>query len=703
MAGLLAFIAYGAVALVSGLAALLVVRSGHSSRSDRAAGAVALAATALWALTISSLGSDRPLVLLAEIARNIAWIVLIVRMFGNDGRDESVAAVRPVAFVLGFLEMMQGVMLLAQMGMGGDVVAASTAAETIAVLRVLLSIGILVLLHNLFVGADKGSRGLLTWNVGGLTLLWGFELNFYTVAFLSGSISAELAALRAIIAALAIPLFAFGHLANSADMRFRPSRAVTFNLLSLGMIGVYLVGMVVLSQWVGQVAGDLARITQVGFLLSAAAFALVWLPSRRTREWLRVVALKHLFQHRYDYRAEWIRFNHTIGRARDSEHTLTQRAIQALGDITDSNAGLLLRPDSEGALVLAARWQWPTAEVPAIAMSLELARIFERQHLILDFDEARKGIEHHGELAHLPAWLLGEQRIWAAVPLLHHDRLVGVVLLARPPISRHLDWEDFDLLAIAGQQIASYLAEQSGQEALEEASRFDEFNRRMAFVMHDIKNLSSQMSLLLRNAEKHHDNPEFRKDMLVTLRSSADKLNGMLARLGRYGTAKSEQREEVDLVELAKIMRERFAPQHDIALSLSAPCRVLATREALDQSLGHLVQNAIDASEPGQQILVETHSDGVRGTIAVVDNGQGMSAQFVRNELFRPFVSSKEGGFGIGACEAREMVRAMEGRLEVELREGLGTRFTVSLPLASAAKLLASRAEHSIEKANEAA
>ncbi len=126
------------------------------------------------------------------------------------------------------------------------------------------------------------------------------------------------------------------------------------------------------------------------------------------------------------------------------------------------------------------------------------------------------------------------------MPLLHFDRLVALVVLARPPLPRQLDWEDFDLLRVAGQQLASYLAEHASQEGLAEASRFDDFSRRIAFVMHDVKNLASQLSLLARNAERHADNPEFRADMLVTLRNSADKLNMLLARLSRYGAGSKE-------------------------------------------------------------------------------------------------------------------------------------------------------------------
>lgn len=221
-----------------------------------------------------------------------------------------------------------------------------------------------------------------------------------------------------------------------------------------------------------------------------------------------------------------------------------------------------------------------------------------------------------------------------------------------------------------------------------DASRFDEFNRRMAFVMHDIKNLVSQLSLLSANAEKHADNPAFRADMLVTLRNSSDKLNALLARLGRYGSGQMHELGPIDLAELARGIAERFRPVHTVSLTRTAPVVVMGNREALEQALIHLVQNAIDASEPGASVMLDASSEGLYGTFEVVDSGSGMSPEFVRTGLFKPFVSSKHGGFGIGAYEARELVKAMGGRVAVESREGLGTRFSVVLPIAKAVRLL---------------
>jgi putative PEP-CTERM system histidine kinase len=314
--------------------------------------------------------------------------------------------------------------------------------------------------------------------------------------------------------------------------------------------------------------------------------------------------------------------------------------------------------------------------------------MLQRTGAVIELDEVRRGADGFGEQVTVPSWLREDRRAWAVVPLIHFDRLVGIVVLARPPLARGLDWEDFDLLKVVGRQLASYLAEQAGHEALIEAARFDEFNRRIAFVMHDIKNLASQLSLLARNAERHADKPEFRRDMLVTLTKGAEKLNALLKRLGRYGSAGPARRSSLDLAAIARKIALRYDGIHPVQITRADPCHVFADPEGLEQALVHLVQNAVDASAAGSPVYLDVSCDGLQGRLEVVDSGTGMSPRFVRESLFKPFVSSKEGGFGIGAFEARELIRAMGGRLEVESREGLGTRFAIMVPLSAAAAFI---------------
>jgi len=176
--------------------------------------------------------------------------------------------------------------------------------------------------------------------------------------------------------------------------------------------------------------------------------------------------------------------------------------------------------------------------------------------------------------------------------------------------------------------------------------------------------------------------------MLTTLRNSTDKLGALVARLGRYGAVGASGSERVDLAKIAHAVAQRLRPQHDIHFADNGPCPVIGDADALDQAIAHLAQNAVDASGPGVPVRIEVRNDGVRCTVSIADAGEGMSAHFVRNDLFRPFVSTKAGGFGIGAHEAKAAVRAMGGRLEVESREGLGTRFTMDFPIAGLDTLL---------------
>ncbi|MFN3455982.1 MAG: XrtA/PEP-CTERM system histidine kinase PrsK [Novosphingobium sp.] len=665
-------------------------------RSDRNGSAraeiAAFTLTAAWALIIAGTGHETLVGQLFETLRSLAWLSVAFVLFSRDGRHTSVTPIRPVMAALVFVEMLQFLLLLMNLRYGGNPVAQGMIFQISVLFRLLVATGALVLVHNLYAGAMAQQRMALRWTCVALATIWGYDLNLYTIAYLSHSLPVELEALRGVAQVAVAVLLTIGAVRGRSALRFSPSRAVAFQSLSLLVIGAYMILMVGAAQSLAWLGGNASQLAQLGFVFVTTVLVVAILPSGRVRGWLKVMLAKHFFQHRYDYRAEWLRFTRTIGRASTNAPSLHERVVQAVADITDSAAGLLLTQAESGEMVLAARWQWPTADVPAEALSPEEVAFFEKRGFIVDLDELRAGVDHQGERSAVPDWLIEEHSAWALVPLLHYDRLVGLVVLGRPLVARKLDWEDFDLLRVVGMQLASYLAEHAGQSALLEASRFDEFNRRMAFVMHDIKNLASQLSLLSRNAEKHAENPAFRADMLITLRNSADKLNALLARLSRYGGSGGERVEDIDASEVIRTVAARYnAPgQVQVHVTHDAPCHVLASRELLEQVVLHLVQNAIDASPEGMAVFLQANVDGLYGSIEVIDTGCGMSAEFIRNRLFKPFVSTKAGGFGIGAFEAREMVRTMRGKLEVESREGLGSRFTVRLPLAAAQGLIES-------------
>lgn len=676
----------GAVAALA-TAAWLIGRRGRFGDA-RVPIIASLFVTALWALAVAATGAGSFLASLAITLRDVAWLYAVYRLFAGDGRHASVRPIRPVLWALAFVELLHLILEVVGLRLGLPTTGASALFYPDVLLRLLVAVGGLVLLHNLYLGASREARHGLRWPASALAVMWLFDLNLYTIAYLGNGWPVELAATRGLAVVATALLIAVGGTLRPDTLRLLPSRGVTFQTASLMLIGGYFLAMFSIAEWLAYMGGDFAVLIEQGFLIFASVLAIFVLPSARLRGWLKVMLAKHLFQHRYDYRAEWLRFTATIGRAEDGVQVLEERAVKVVADIAESPAGVLLTPDENGDLVLAARWQWFDIEVPAVAMSAAAARFFQIEGFIVDLDELREGSNLRGEADVVPEWLRAEPRAWALVPLIHYDRLTGVVLLARPPYARRFDWEDFDLLRVVGQQLATYLAEHSGQQALEEAARFDDFHRRIAFVMHDIKNLASQMTLLARNAELHAEKPAFREDMLVTLRNSSEKLNALLARLSRYGSGAVDRIGAVDGRDVAQAVVARFRGVHPVILTQVTDCTISANRESLEQVLVHLVQNAIDASAAETPVFVSLVADSLHGCFEVLDSGHGMSPDFIRTKLFKPFVSSKPGGFGIGALEARDLVRGMNGRLEVESREGLGSRFTVRMPLAEASGLL---------------
>jgi len=408
-------------------------------------------------------------------------------------------------------------------------------------------------------------------------------------------------------------------------------------------------------------------------------------PSPPARSWAKVKLAKHFFEHRYDYRTEWLRFTETVGRTGRDAPPLGDRLVKAFADILDAPGGMLLASDSTGVLTTASSWNWPGDMPPAA--DLETQQDFwvevENRGRIIELDSYRNGFANAEDQAlHLPEWMVKDDGVWAGIPLIHNQRLVGLVLLAAPDYRRPLDWEDFDLLRTAGRQAASSLAEAHGQEALSKAQRFEEFNRRFAFILHDIKNLVSQLSLLSRNAERHADNAEFRADMVATLQSSVGKMNDLLARLSPQAGVRPQRPEPQPMRQILSSAIAAKRRDHEVRLLGDTSLWAVADAPGLEQAVGHLVQNAIEASTREQAVIVRVASKGDSIAITIADKGCGMDGDYVRYRLFQPFVSTKPGGFGIGSFEARSLIASMGGRLSVDSQPGRGTTFTILLPAA---------------------
>ena len=680
MNGLIAFWSYGLAACL--FASILLWRLRERLEGPGRLLVGAYFATAVWASVSAIRGPVDLVTIPAETIRNLSWIMLLHAISG-DLKD---GARRAVRLVFGAVALVIGIQLILNLMMLGVPLPADVAGDVLAtgrLLRISMAAGALVIVHNIYGQAAPQSRLGIRTAMLGLALIWGYDLNLYTLAYLEPEGAGALFDYRGLFTAIIAPLFIIGARGRKA-LKIRLSRAATFQSLSLLAICVYFAVMAVLatalrgSHW--NWGSSMTAVLLATMMIATAVLVL----SQWARGWVKVKLAKHLFEHRYDYRTEWLRFTETLGRVGRDAPPLGERIIKAFADIVEAPGGLLLVSDGGSAIGVAAEWNWPAAQPSTDQVqSSDFWADVESLGRILEFEALRHGWGSGKDRAiAVPQWMMDERQAWAGIPLVHHERLVGIVILARPEYQRPLDWEDFDLLRTAGAQAASTLSEAHGQEALAKAQRFDEFNRRFAFILHDIKNLVSQLSLLSRNAERHAENPEFRVDMVATLKSSVGKMNELLARLSPRAGARVQRVEPQPLRQLLTDAISAKRGEHDVRLLGDANVWAEVDGPALEQAIGHLLQNAVEACSASNPVTIRVASKAAEVRISICDKGVGMDSDFVRNRLFQPFSSTKPGGFGIGAFEARSVIAAMGGRLAVDSSPGKGTTFTIALPAA---------------------
>ena len=286
------------------------------------------------------------------------------------------------------------------------------------------------------------------------------------------------------------------------------SRKLVVHSTALIASGAYLVLMAGGGYLLREIDETRGPVFQVIFLVGAVAVLAISLLSGTSWAYLKQWVSRHFFQSKYDWRAEWLRFMDTLSVGR-AHSLLEERAIKALADILESPGGGMWLLEDEG-FVQVSRWNFPELRYGEPCEG-NLVQFLRRSRRIVDLREAMADPEEYPGLI-VPEELVGRREAWLVVPLWHHE-LVGFVVLARPRTPRSLGWEDFDLIHIVGRQIASYLSERKATQALGEAREFEIFNRRFAFVVHDIKNLVSQLSLISGNIERHGDKKAFRDDL----------------------------------------------------------------------------------------------------------------------------------------------------------------------------------------------
>lgn len=642
----------------------------------------AFVASALWAwLSVAAiLLEHRALLQLgyaADVFRYGAWfwfLLVLLKVRQARDKDNGMSLLVPVALLVWLPSV--GFLGMSMLGFG--------AAEDLRKLSLFSSLALpvmaMVLLEQLFRNVSEDSR----WNIKplslGLAAAFLFDIYLYAQGVLFNMLDPDAFSIRGAVHALVVPFLVLSTTRQTDWLsRIQMSRKAAFHSATLMIAGLYLLFISGVGYYVRFFGGDWGRALQLGLVSVGLVVMMVLALSGTVRARLRVFLGKHFFRYRYDYREEWLRFTQTLA-AKNSPQEMGEQVIRGLAEMLESpGGGLWLKNRGETSYRQTARWNIVGSSVPE-GVDTALSQFLKNSGWVVNLEEFRSFPRRYGQLV-LPGWVQDIPQAWLIVPLSVSEDMIGFVVLARARARMDVNWEVNDLLKTAGRQAASFLAQMQATEALLEVRKFDAFNRMSAFVVHDLKNVVTQLSLMMKNAQRLRNNPEFQQDMLMTVENSLDRMRQLMLQL-REGATPPGTVVGVDLEQIARRMATAATERGRLLeVDVAQPVVTRGHGERIERIVGHMVQNALDATSLDGRVWLKLDRVAGQAMIEVGDTGQGMTEEFVRERLFKPFQTTKKAGMGIGAYESFQYVQELGGKIEVSSKVNVGTTITMLLPL----------------------
>ena len=554
------------------------------------------------------------------------------------------------------------------------------------VLQLLATVGVLYGLEP----SLRRSRGETRWRVKFLVLgLSGlFAVRFYLLSqtLLFQTIPAHRP--LTMVAAIAITnvlLAASWTRTQRLTVDLQVSRHFVYRSVAVAVTGAYLV----LAGVVGWILHDLGVPeaifwgTLAIFVSSVGVAALLLSEDLRWR--VKRYISTHFYGTKYDFREQWRTFTTRLG-SRVTRESLVPELLRSVSEAVAAPQVLLyLRDDRDGQLHFAGAIGTDEHDATLAVEADDFLPVRGgRQAWVIEAWRARQ--RSRAGTRSSSARAVDAARVAALIALPWHGRLLGLLLVGRPLTGEAYSPEDLDLLAMAGEQAAAVIAGAEASERLAQSRAFEAFHQLGSFVVHDLKNAVSALSLLSQNALDHFDDPEFQRDAIKTLSRTVDRMRALLERLASTPEPIPLAFEDVDLADLLSDLAPSLVAGTHIVLDLDL-ARVPVVRGdagALERVFQNLGKNAIESMDGDGRLRLKTAVVDGRVACSMSDTGCGMSADFLQRSLFVPFQSTKKGGWGIGLYQVKQIIEAHHGRIDVESQEGRGTTFTVLLPVPGA-------------------
>src|SRR5690554_2670013 len=678
-------ISYGSAAAVFALLSVFVATRYLRRDIDRGLFVAALVTT-IWAgaLVAQNIWGQPGFLdrYLLELLRDTAWILLLFAMLRTAFKQgRLVGQLKKVLGVATF------VLILTLLSLGAIEYILSVSivdGKTMLVGQIALSLLGLPLVEQIWRNSPAFGRSSLKYLCIGIATLFAFDFFMYSDALLFGKVSESFWNARGFVNAALMPLFAINVInTRKQPVDFQLSRSAVFHASALLFAAGYLLVLAGGGYYVRAFGGEWGEALQVLFITISIAFLVTLLMSRRVRARLMVFISQNFFDYKYDYREEWLKMTRELANL-SNDPPLPERVIRILAGLVESNAGAIWLRDEQADYTLKASVNMATPKYTMIDQDTDLVLFFREQEWIIDLREYQEDPIRY-DLLEMPDTIQNTPDAWLLIPLYLGNELYGIALVGKPYAHVELNWENFDLIKVVARQAYNLLAQTDAQNRLSRAMQFEAVNKASAFMIHDLKTLIAQLSLLVKNAPKHRDNPAFIDDMIATTDHAVRKMSNLVDHIRKPHTTPDQVTDtSLDLTGLLEELIEhnsRRSPAPRL-MGNPAPIMVRADKEQLRSVLGHLIQNAQDATPPDGEITINLKPARGNVVMFIQDTGCGMTEEFIHTQLFKPFASTKGlTGMGIGAYQAQEYIRELGGNIDVTSEPGVGSCFSLRIPM----------------------
>ncbi len=649
------------------LATLLLVRGWRNWQTRLFAVAVSL--HALWALGESlGLGMIAPKIsLILHTVHILGWPVFLVSLLPQDrgGFPYIVYSAAPI------LILAKTVLIFSH------ALNPALAGQFIFITDILTIVLALAAVVSVFQAASEYERWALKFICIPLGALYAYDLFLYAQLLAIPTPRMEYFQIRGLLNLATVPfLFIAASRHKFWREKFMISRQAVLYSVTLIGAGLYLLMVTFATILIPKITKESALPLQVGLMFGAALVLLFLLTSGSARAKIKLFMARHFYARKYDYAHEWRRLMATLSEE-ERASPLENRIIRACAEVLEVPGGALWIID-QGRPQIQATWNY--------RVQRQMTENFQSQ-VFFDTHKQPRCL-YDDTLAQ--STFSADASAWVVIPLVHGHDLFGFISLSKPRARHHIDREDEELILLVARQCTSFLAESKAVAALEQNRQFARFNRQYAFVAHDIKNIISQLSVMLSNYDRHAANPEFQRDMHETIRNTVERMQKLIDRLSRLGEGggSADEPQEIDpYAVLVEDLSTKGRADGKKPLLSSSPdardCRIRVPTERFTETVGHLLSNAFEASGADGSVSVYLDKIGPYVVVDIIDEGEGMSADFIRDKLFAPFKSTKTTGFGVGAFQCREFAREQGGDLEVISSPGSGTTMRLLFPVLS--------------------